>query len=234
MPDNQYNNTFNRGTNSGISSGYYSRTLFTWVNPVSDYGLVSQSDWIENTNGDGLQVLIDNKPEYCHGGITFPPYYWTSGKTIRFRGTFIARADTNDSIFNMRFGLKEASGPDVKWLAIQNNNNNHTFLNGGYETYDTPVNFQCLLMCCTRDYEGDPWFTANGFYRYNLRSDVESNGRSVVQVPVWQYSNGGSPNGVAAAVNQTFISEQTSFMMNCYNSDVLSIQLLNLTIEELL
>jgi hypothetical protein len=89
-------------------------------------------------------------------------------------------------------------------------------------------------MCCIRDYEGAPWFTANGFYRYNLKSDNVTNGRGAVQVPVWSYSNGGSPNGVAALVDPAFISQQTRFMMNCYDSNVLSIQLLNLTIEELL
>ena len=234
MPDNQYNSTFNRGNNSGISSGYYSRTLFTWVTLADGYELTSQSEWVSNDNGNGLQLLIDNKPEYCHGGITFPPYYWTAGKTIRFRGTFFVKANDNDSIFNMRFGLKEASGPNTQWFAIQNNDNNHTFLGGDYETYDTPVNFQCLMMCCTRDYESAPWFTANGFYRYNLKSDAWSYGRGAVQVPVWLNGNGGSPNGVAASSDPSFISQQTTFMMNCYDSNIAEIELLNLTIEELL
>ena len=50
---------------------------------------------------------------------------------------------------------------------------------------------------------------------------------------VWRNSNTGT-NGIAFAVGTNYISNETSFMMNCYNSTVDVIQLLNLTIEELL
>jgi hypothetical protein len=235
MPTNQYNTTFNRGNNNSVSYGFYSRTLFTWTNLSDGYNLSSQSEWISNDNGNGLQLLIDNKPEYCHGDITLPPNYWTSGKTIRFRGTFGANSDDENQIFNMRFGLQETSGPITQWFAIQNNDNNHIFaLSTNTGGAFLPINFQCLMMCCTRDHDGDPWFTANGFYKYNQVASNSSDNRNSIEVPVWDIGAGGSPNGVASAAGSSFISNQTKFTMNCYGSTVSSIQLLNLTIEELL
>lgn len=232
MPNNQYNTTFNRGNANGISPGFYSRTLFTWTNQTEGYDLASQSEWISNDNGDGLQLLVDNKSEYCHGGFTFPPNYWISGKTIRFRGTFGANSDDTNQIFNMRFGLKEAGGPTTVWLAAQNNFNDHTFATGEQTNEFLPINFQCLLMHSIPNFEGFPWFTANGFYKYNRVANSASTNTAAIQVPVWGYGSG--PNGIAASVSTDYINNQTSLMMNCYGSTVASLQLLNLTIEELL
>ena len=234
MPNNQYNTTFNRGNANGISPGFYSRTLFMWTNLSEGYNLTGPEEWREIEDGDGLARLIDSNPTYCHGGITLPPNYWTSGKTIRFRGTFGVLSD-DSQIFNMRFGLKEDSGfvANTQWLAIQNNNNNHTFARGTATEDYLPINFQCLMMCSTLDYEANAWFTANGFYKYSLDANIAIVNNNAIQVPVWRNSNTGT-NGIAFAVGTNYISNETSFMMNCYNSTVADIQLLNLTIEELL
>jgi hypothetical protein len=229
MPNNS---TFNRGNNNGLSQGFYSRTLFTWVIPSSLPDLSGSETWTLETNGDGLQYLVNNYPSYCHGGFSFPAYYWVAGKTIRFKGTFFVRSTIANQRFNMRFGLKEFNGNAVEWLAIQNNNNDHTFLSGGTRAYDTPVNFNCLLMCSNLDSDGSAWFTANGFYTYPLNTNQQDPNRNIAKVPVW--TNGSGTNGVSNDVATDYINYQTHLMMNCYNSDVLSIQLLNLTIEELL
>ena len=135
----------------------------------------------------------------------------------------------------MRFGLKEDSGfvANIQWLAIQNNNNNHTFARGLATEDYLPINFQCLMMCSTLNYDDDAWFTANGFYKYSLDANIAIVNNNAIQVPVWRNSNTGT-NGIAFAVGTNYISNETSFMMNCYNSTVADIQLLNLTIEELL
>ena len=232
MPSNPNNSTFNRGNNNGLSQGFYSRTLFTWVNLSDGYNLVSQSAWVSNNVGDGLQLLVDNKPEYCHGGFSFPAYYWVAGKTIRFKGTFFVRSTDSDQQFNMRFGLKEFNNNTVEWLAIQNNNHDHNFLSGGTRAYDTPVNFNCLLMCSAPDYDSTAWFTANGFYTYPLNTNQQDTNRNIAKVPVW--TNGSGTNGVSNDVSTDYIINQTHLMMNCSGSDVSTIQLLNLTIEELL
>lgn len=231
MPPNPNNSTFNRGNNNGLSQGFYSRTLFTWVISSSLPDLSGSETWTLETDGDGLQYLVNNYPSYCHGGFSFPAYYWVAGKTIRFKGTFFVRSDDNNQQFNMRFGLKEFNNDTVEWLAIQNNDHNHIFLSGGIREYDTPVNFNCLLMCSAPDYDGT-WFTANGFYTYPLNTNQQDTNRNIAKVPVW--TNGDGTNGVSKAVSTDHINYQTHLMMNCYGSNVSTIQLLNLTIEELL
>ena len=69
------------------------------------------------------------------------------------------------------------------------------------------------------------------FYKYNRAANSASTNTAAIQVPVWGYGSG--PNGIAASVSTDYINNQTSLMMNCYGSTVASLQLLNLTIEEL-
>jgi len=233
MSNNQYNTTFNRGNANGISPGFYSRTLFTWTTPNNGVELVD-TDWTDATNGDGLDYLVVNQPNYCHGDYTFPPNYWTAGKTIRFRGTFFVASDSTNQIFNMRFGLQEYSTPTVQWLAIQNNNNNHTFaegINTGANVY-IPISFNCLLMCSVLSADDLSWFTANGFYKYCKTPNTTSTNKQVPTVPVWGNFNG--TNGVSKGTDLLFTTQQSSLMMNCYGSTVENIRLVNLTIEELL
>jgi hypothetical protein len=233
MPGNQYINTFNRANSNGVSPGFYSRTLFTWVTPSDGYEL-KDTVWTDTLDGDGLDYLSTQKPEQCYGGYIFPPNYWTAGKTIRFRGTFFVASDDTDQIFNLRFGLQEYNTPSVQWLAIQNNDNNHIFAEGantGANVY-IPISFNCLLMCSVLSAEDLSWFTANGFYKYCTTPNASSTNKSVPTVPVWGNFNG--TNGVSKGVDLLFTTQQSSLMMNCYGSTVKNIRLVNLTIEELL
>jgi len=233
MPINQYTYTFNRDG----SKGFYSRTLFTWVVGVDGYDLMQQSTWYDEADGDGLELLANNKPELCHPTgrrPVFPRNYWTSGKTIRFRGTFLADTGVaSGRSFNLRFGIKDREQDLVEWLAIQNNDNNHTFYDGQSTSSEyIPVNFHCLLMCGIPNDSNSAWFTTNGFYKYNLDSNSSTGNEAVVQVPVWLDSGQGS-NGVSKGISTGYTEYETVLMMNCYNSTLDRLQLVYLTIEEL-
>jgi hypothetical protein len=233
-----YNNsTFNRNNQSGISSGFYSRTLFSYHTVNNDeYNLSSVGDWFENNNFTGITWLQNNIPERCHGSNILPPYYWRPGKNIRIRGTFFVGSTNQNCKFNMQFGIYN-SPSGFQALAIQNNGFNHYFNN----TYNTkpneeeaakllPINFLCDIMCGVINDVVEFKIEGGGYYQYCWRrfDQVFSNGNSVY-VPLLNHSN----RNTFIVLGDDYYNQETSLEMNIFGSTVDKCYIRNLTIEEL-
>jgi hypothetical protein len=236
-----YNNsTFNRTNQSGISSGFYSRTLFSYHTVNNDeYNL--SNDWTENEGFDGITWLQNNIPERCHGSNILPPYYWRPGKNIRIRGTFFVGSTNQNCIFNMRFGIKKV-GDVLIPLAIQNNGFNHYF-NYTYNTKPNeeeeakflPINFLCDIMCGVINDVGDFKIEGGGYYQYCWRrfdGELPAYGFSNIDnvyVPLLFHNRGYT----FRLISDSHYYEATSLEMNIFGSTVDKCYIRNLTIEEL-
>jgi hypothetical protein len=238
----QFNNTtFNRSNNSGNSSGYYSRTLFSFTHPDPDTVQNLAGGWYSNSEFDGIADLIGNYGGYCHGSYTFPGKYWFTGKTLRVKGScmvYSTSAEEGYKVFNMRFGLKEFDGDSVITLAVQNNNNNHIFISTSPKSLGLlPVEFQCDIKCTFLNPGADPSsvFQAQGYYIYDY-IDYDGGGKGTnsknCYIPVYLSNN----NGFIETGNDAFYRYGSGIIFNFYANDgtvVDEIYITNLTIEEL-
>jgi len=237
-----YNNsTFNRTNQSGISPGFYSRTLFSYHTVNDDEtNLYNDTDWTEDDLFDGITSLQSNFPNRCHGSNVLPPYYWRPGKNIRIRGTFFVGTGGENSIFNMRFGIKKVGAVLIP-LAIQNNNFNHYF-NNNFTTkpeagppHFIPINFLCDIMCGVINDVGEFKIEGGGYYQYCWRKfdgelpvygfiNIDN-----VYVPLLRHEKERN----FSVISNSHYYEATSLEMNIYGSTVTGCYIRNLTIEEL-
>jgi len=220
----QFNNTtFNRSNNSGNSSGYHSRTLFSFTTPSPGKIQVLDEGWYTNNEFDGIADLIGTYGEYCHGNYILPGKYWFTGKTLRVKGScmvYSTSAEEFYKVLNMRFGLKEFDSGDVITLAIQNNNNDHAFIGGGDPLGLLPVEFQCDIKCTFINPGGDPAviFQAQGYYIYdfsNYNGGNKGSNNQIRYVPVYLSNN----NGFIETGNDAFYIYGSGIIFNFYAND---------------
>lgn len=243
------NPTFNRRTNESVINnpnaglGYHSRTLFTYqaVGGIN-LAVTDPAEWCNSATGDGIQMFIDNSYGTIHGDAILPGKYWCPGKTIRIKGTLIARAelsaDQGPAYFNLRFGLKELQNNAVTILAMQNEDNNHIFAPTPQVATVYPytsVAF-CQVITCTEIDTGNAnpiKFSSYGYYEY-LWGDENTaiTGLDFTYVPVWKQTR------FNLAVNSDYYNYNTRIIINGFGTttggvDLYEVLLPTLTIEEL-
>jgi hypothetical protein len=227
------NSTFNRSllnaTGDRTVKGYHSRTVFSYAteNLINLYN----TDVTNEADTEGIQFLIDNSgTNDYHGTHIIPAYYWRPGKVFRVSGTIIVD-DTNGigvEELNMRFGLNAGGLINPAWLAIQNNNNNHTFSNAD-PSGPLPVDFSCDIFCSRVETDAtNAYFGASGYYQYtyaNFNSVGEDRGS--IHVPVW------SSTFATTGLEEVYTGQST-IMFNLFGTTTdPTVYITRLTIEEL-
>jgi hypothetical protein len=228
------NPTFNKSNqNSPISVGYYSRTIFSCGgNGIANQNLYGETGII-GSNDNGIQYLIDNYSNECHGYNEFPAYYWKAGKSVRIKGNCLVMGYPGEEAgqytqFNMSVGLKESSDGGVAILA--NSAVNSIFpLTGGDLC---PVDFEYIITCATPDtYSSTCCFFASGYYQYNYGQYNSSgtNTNSTVYTPVF-----GNPGSIGiSSISTAYTQNSTKILFNFYDSTIYYLYLTSLTLEEL-
>ena len=242
------NPTFNRSLNpdTKAGSGYHSRTLFTYQSTnANNLAVVDPVEWCTEQNGNGIKMLIDYNYGTVHGDAILPGKYWRPGKTIRIKGSLVARAEIDqlgsDAVLNLRFGLKESIGGTTTIFGIQNNNNNHIFAEASLVT-NIIVPYTLITFCqnitCTEidlDTSDVIKFSSYGYYEYRYGTEADALTDYVfTYVPVWDSTK------FNYAVNLDYYYGNTQVIINGYDTTtsgagitLYEVFLPALTIEEL-
>jgi hypothetical protein len=233
------NPTFNRSNESGLTPGYYSRTIFSCGgSSIGNDNLHFPGDSDINVNGgDGIQWLIDNYPDYCWGSHKFPSNYWLAGKSVRIKGNCLVYGYPEEeegqyTQFNMSVGLIELGTNNIVTLANSFSSNRFPLTSGEEPVPLCPVDFEYIITCATPDYDGNAVWFASGYYHYNY-TDYNTNGENGtenVYVPVcYRY-----PPSVGLYNTSTdYIIQPTRILFNFYDSNIYYLYLTALTVEEL-
>jgi len=111
----------------------------------------------------------------CKGSGVLPAGYWSDGRILRIKGTFLYSGD-NDFL-NMSSSIEDNLGNRI--TAYQDDNNDHVFAEGGIQN-NVPVNFEINII---HSYEFN--FTVEGHYQYEYQSyNSGGNNINVVHVPI--------------------------------------------------
>jgi hypothetical protein len=150
--------TFNRDN----IKGWYTRLIFSQtMMETIDIGGTNYFEVVSTAN--------------CKGGGVLPPNYWSEGRILRIKGTFLYSSASAVRL-NIRTGINDGSN---QIYANQNNGNDHDFANGG--TLDNvPVNFEINII-----YSNANYFTVEGYYQYEYGSySTGGPNINVVHVPI--------------------------------------------------
>lgn len=239
MAEYKNNPTFNKSNqNSPTSVGYYSRTIFSCGgNGIANQNLHGETGII-GSNDNGIQYLIDNYSNECHGYNEFPAYYWKAGKSVRIKGNCLVygypeEEDGQYTQFNMSVGLKESSDGGVAILANSAVNSRFPPVSVAAEEPPLcPVDFEYIITCATPDtYFDSCCFFASGYYQYNYGQYNSSgtNTNYTVYTPVFGYPGSTGISSISTAYTQN----STKILFNFCDSTIYYLYLTSLTLEEL-
>ena len=133
----------------------------------------------------------------------FPPNYWSTGRILRLKASFMYTSYGGGAFLNIRFGMNDGSN---SFMAYSDNEQNHIFA-GSNQAIKVPVKLEITVV-----YVSNGNFGIDGFYQYEWGSYSSGgdNGK-VVFVPIT--FNGGGLDITTATNLELFIENEPTQIM---------------------
>jgi hypothetical protein len=202
--------------------GWNTRVIFNHYGSAID-GMTSYNDFTETNVFDKIVTYKETKNPY----LRFPPYYFKTGHTLRIKGMFLVTG-AGDSVFHNNIRIYDDYIGGTPSLIADINEGAGTIIYNQAFT-DLPINYEIILITNSVDNQNgnvNIYTQANGSYIWTGKPN-NSDSTAV------RYANLYNTSYYRDIVAGSDVSHNTQLWMDFYGSNITSLKIPYLIVEEL-